>query len=201
MLDPDIESEYSRYPNRLKEVVKERSSELRHVIVDKIQKVPALLDVIQGLMEKYKKIQFVMTGSSARKLKRGAGNLLGGRAFAFHMYPFTSMEAPNSSNLTEMLQWGTLPKIYDFVDPIEKKRFHRSYCQTYLQEEIQLEQIVRNISSFREFLEIASQFANEIINFSNISKQTGVDEKKLLDFLKFSQIPILEYFLNRLTVQ
>lgn len=183
LLDPEVEENYQRNPNLLKEKINE-NQKLQKVIVDEIQKIPQLLDVIHSCIEKYKKLQFVMTGSSARKIKRGSGNLLGGRAFSLRLHPFTFLEAPNNANLLEMLSWGTLPKIFEFKNDTDRTRFLRSYCNTYLKEEIQLEQIARNINSFRQFLELAAQCSGEILNFNNIASQSGIDDKTVARYFE-----------------
>jgi predicted AAA+ superfamily ATPase len=131
LLDPFQDEDFHRNPNLLKEMITERPH-LKKVIIDEIQKNPKLLDVLHQQIEKNKHIQFIMTGSSARKLKRGGANLLGGRAFSLQLHPYTFLEAPNQLNLLEMLSWGTLPKIYEYASKEDKLRFLRTYTQTYL---------------------------------------------------------------------
>lgn len=196
LLDPDQEDIFLKKPNRLKDLLKENIQNLEYVIVDEIQKVPKLLDVIHFCIEKNKKIKFIMTGSSARKLKHGGANLLGGRAISHYLFPFTFLEAPNANNLTEFLQWGGLPKHYEYVEQIEKVRFLKSYVQTYLKQEVQLEQLVRNIVSFREFLDLAASSNTEIINYSNISKNSGVDEKTIARFYEILVDTLIGFFLE-----
>jgi predicted AAA+ superfamily ATPase len=184
LLDPDQEEVFSRNPNRLKDMIAEKKAVLKRVIIDEVQKVPKILDVVHSCIEKNKQIQFILTGSSARKLKHGGGNLLAGRAASFRMHPFTFLECPNGNDLLEILTWGTLPKLFEFDNKIEKQRFLRSYVQTYLKQEIQLEQLVKNIVSFREFLEFAGQTNGEIINFANIAGRSGVDEKTVARYFE-----------------
>lgn len=114
------------------------------IIIDEIQKVPRLLDQVHSILSKTD-IRFALTGSSSRKLKRGGANLLAGRAFTFALYPFTACELGDCFNLLEALQWGTLPKGMDFQTDEDRKRFLRSYTQTYLKEEILVEQLIRNL--------------------------------------------------------
>ncbi len=196
LLDPDQEDLFLKNPNRLKDIIKEQVQQIEFVIVDEIQKVPKLLDVIHFCIEKNKKIKFIMTGSSARKLKHGGANLLGGRAISHYLFPFTFLEAPNGNQLTDFLQWGGLPKHYEYSDKIEKVRFLKSYVQTYLKQEIQLEQLVRNIVSFREFLDLAASSNTEIINYSNISKSSGVDEKTIARFYEILVDTLIGFFLE-----
>jgi predicted AAA+ superfamily ATPase len=183
LLDPSVEEDYQRNPLRLKEIITE-NPQITRVILDEIQKVPTLLDLIHSLMEKHKHIQYIMTGSSARKLKRGGANLLGGRAFSMRLHPFSFLEAPNGSNLNELLSWGTLPKIYEYDTPEDRVRFLRTYTQIYLKEEIQLEQLVRELQRFRQFLELSAQLNGEILNFLNITHQSGIDEKTIARYFE-----------------
>ena len=136
LLDPDQEEQYSRNPNLLSERVTANSQNIKRVILDEVQKVPKLLDVVHSLIEQFKDIQFILTGSSARKLKHGGANLLGGRAFTFYLHPFTFLEAPNKDNIVEILSWGTLPKIFEYDQKNDKARFLKTYTQTYLKQEI-----------------------------------------------------------------
>lgn len=196
LLDPDQEELLLKSPNRLKDMINEKNKILDYVIIDEIQKVPKLLDVIHYCIEKNKKMKFIMTGSSARKLKHGGANLLGGRAISHYLFPFTFLEAPNSNQLVEFLQWGGLPMHYQYTGKIEKIRFLKSYVQTYLKQEIQLEQLVRNIISFREFLDLAASSNTEIVNFSNIAKRSGVDEKTIARFYEILVDTLIGFFLE-----
>lgn len=196
LLDPDQEDLYIRNPNFLKEIILERKKNLKKVIIDEIQKVPRLLDVVHYCIEKNKHIQFILTGSSARKLKHGGANLLAGRMASFNLHPLTTLEAPNKNDLNSLLSWGTLPKIYEFENDIDKKRFLKSYVQTYLKQEVQLEQLVRNIVSFREFLDLSGQCNGEIINFSNIANKSGVDEKTIARYFEILKDTLIANFLE-----
>ncbi len=180
----------------MKELIAEKKERLKFVIVDEVQKLPRLLDVVHFCIEKNKELQFVLTGSSARKLKSGGANLLAGRAVSFHLHPLTSFEAPNADDLTEMLSWGTLPKLYEFENNQEKQRFLRSYVQTYIKQEIQLEHLVKDIVSFREFLEFAAQSSGETINYSNISNRSGVDEKTVSRYFEILIDTLVGHFLE-----
>jgi len=196
LLDPDQEEVFSRSPARLRDLVAENKDSIQRVIIDEVQKCPKLLDVVHQLTEQKKNIQFVMTGSSARKLKHGGANLLAGRAVSFHLHPFTHLEAPNGDNLLELLSWGSLPKLFEMESDLEKRRFLRAYVQVYLKQEIQLEQLVRDIVSFREFLDLAGQCNGEIINFSNIASRSGVDEKTVARYFEILVDTLVGFFLE-----
>lgn len=195
-LDPDQEDLFIRNPNRLKEILAEKKLAIKVVILDEVQKVPRILDVVHYCIEKHKNIQFIMTGSSARKLKHGGANLLGGRAISFYMHPITFLEATNNEELTEILSWGALPKLYELETDLEKQRFLKAYVQTYLKQEIQLEQLVRDIISFREFLDLAAQSNGEIINYANIAVKSGVDEKTISRYFEILVDTLIGHFLE-----
>ncbi len=139
------------------------------VIIDEVQKIPQLLDEIQWLIVN-KKIQFILCGSSARKLKRGSGNLLGGRALRYELFPLVSQEIPQF-NLMRALNHGLLPRHYQ-ADHSEL--LGRSYVGDYLKEEIAAEALTRNIPAFARFLEAASFSNGEVVNFTNIAQECGV---------------------------
>ena len=164
------------------------------IVIDEIQKIPKLLDSIHYLIEQ-KKIKFALTSSSARKLKRGASNLLAGRAFQYKLSPFFELELKNDFNLNEALQWGTLPKIYSLKSRKDKILFLDSYVNTYLKEEILIEQLVRNIDPFRLFLPIAAQMNGQLLNYSNISLDTGVSYKTIETYFQILEETLLGYFL------
>jgi len=155
-----LPSEFNRFlrdPEELLNICKALSVEKKWVILDEIQKVPALLDVVHQLIETTT-LRFVLTGSSSRKLKRGGGNLLAGRAFVFELFPFTSQELGDAFNLREVLQWGALPMIFKpGISNEDRELYLKAYTQTYLKEKIQEEQLVRNLRSFYLFLDIAAQ--------------------------------------------
>jgi len=182
LLIPDEEARYSLNPSLLTEVC-QKLAPSAWIIIDEVQKLPKLLDLVHKNIEE-RKINFALTGSSSRKLKRGGANLLAGRAFIHHLFPLTSSELGPHFDLLEALRWGTLPKLYEFNDEIDKSRFLNAYVHTYIKEEIQVEQLVRNLDPFRLFLQVAAQMNSEIINYTNISKDTGVDIKSVQNYFQ-----------------
>ena len=168
LLDLAVEARYATAPNRLKEQL-ESNKNIRWVVIDEVQKIPALLDVAHWAIEQ-KKIRFALTVSSARKLKRGAGNLLAGRADTFRLATLTHIELANAFALEDALHWGTLPGLYQLTNTRERVRFLESYVHTYMKEEIQLEQLVRNVDRFRQFLPLAAQYHGEPLQFTNIAE-------------------------------
>ncbi len=151
----------------------------KQAFIDEIQKCPELLDEVHYLIEKFRgRVSFVLTGSSARKLKRVSVNMLAGRAWQYFLFPFTHVELGEKFDLDEVLLRGTLPPIID--EPLEDAfRTLRSYVQTYLKEEILDEAIVRNIGAFSRFLDMAADQSGKIVNFSTISREAGVSSKTI----------------------
>jgi predicted AAA+ superfamily ATPase len=159
-------------------------------VIDEVQKVPALLDVVHHEIES-RGVLFALTGSSARKLRRGAANLLAGRAFVFSLHPITAFEATPDFSLDEALQWGTLPRIFSLAKDSSKELFLDAYVHTYLREEITAEQLVRNIQPFRRFLEVAAQASGTIINFSAIARNIQVDVKTVQNYFSILEDTLL----------
>ena len=167
------EDRFSRNPDLLTELIAENS--YKRVIIDEVQKIPKILDIVHLEIEKNKNIQFILTGSSARKLKKGAANMLAGRLFTFSLHPFTHLELGVSFNLDNVLQLGSLPGLNNYKNIKDRSRYLASYIHTYLKEEVLVEQLVRKIKPFKDFLEIAAQCNGQIINYSKIARNLGVD--------------------------
>lgn len=172
LLDPETFQTLSLRPKSLVERLRALPPQTLWVVLDEIQKLPALLDLVHQQIET-SRFRFAMTGSSARKLKHGGANLLAGRAFVHHLFPLTSLEIGESFSLTAALQWGTLPRVFSLPSEDEKNDFLRSYTHTYMQEEITQEQVVRKLEPFRRFLFVAAQMNGQIINFSKIAREAG----------------------------
>lgn len=183
LLNSGQEDRFSRHPEVLRQEVAALSPSTEWVVIDEIQKVPQLLDEVHALIESTS-LKFALTGSSARKLKRGGANLLAGRAHVNSLFPFTHRELGNSFDLVRALQWGTLPKAWLTEDAEERREYLRAYALTYLKEEIQAEQIVRRLTPFRNFLEVAAQSNGQIVNYSKIGRDIGVDTKTVQSFFE-----------------
>jgi predicted AAA+ superfamily ATPase len=156
LLKPEEADRFLRKPETLYDLVLGLPESVTHVIIDEIQKVPKLLDVVHDLMSETDK-KFILTGSSARKLKRGGANLLAGRAFVYHFFPLSFLELGKTFDLHFTLEWGSLPELFHLDDDKERGQFLQAYANTYLKEEIWDEHFVRNLDPFRKFLEVASQ--------------------------------------------
>lgn len=163
----------------------------KHVIIDEIQKVPQLLDEVHWLIEN-KKISFILCGSSARKLKRGAANLLGGRAWNISFYPLVYPEI-DDFNLLKVLTHGTLPSIYTTIYP---KRAFRAYVDLYLKEEIQAEGLVRNLVGFAKFLDLVGFSNAELLNYKKIATDCGVDAKTIKEYYQILLDTLIGYYVR-----
>jgi uncharacterized protein len=195
LLDPTIDKTLSGHPERLLEMVAACKTVPEWIIIDEIQKVPKLLDVVHKLIFE-KKIKFALTGSSARKLKRDSANLLAGRAFSFYLYPLSFVELKERFVLNEVLAYGSLPEMLFLENELDKKRYLLSYVQTYVKEEILVEQLVRNIDPFRAFLEVAAQSNTEIINYTTIAKEAGINSKSVERYFSILADTLLGHFLE-----
>ena len=195
LLDPETEDRFSRSPKELKYIVDALPDSVSHLIIDEIQKIPKLLDIVHSLIES-SKVRFILTGSSARKIKRGSANFLAGRAFVYNLYPLSHIELGDLFNLKEALQYGTLPKIFHFKNEVEKKDFLNAYAYTYLKEEVWAEQLIRKLDPFRKFLEVASQMNGKIINYSKISRDVGVDDKTVQQYFQILEDTLIGFSLE-----
>ena len=191
-LDPETFRFFAAGPERLISILDEKTDH-KTVVIDEVQKVPEILDVVHSLIEKKRGIQFIMTGSSARKLKRQGVNLLGGRALLKHMPPFFAGELSSSFDLGKNLKLGMLPIVLDSPHPEEVLK---AYAGIYLKEEIQSEGIVRNVGDFARFLEAMSFSHASLINASNISRECQVARKTVDSYLLILQDLLLSFHLD-----
>lgn len=176
-VQPDVRQRYEKLPHLLKEEVEALTPKTGKkrplVVLDEVQKVPLILDVVQDLIDRGI-ANFILTGSSARKLRRGAHiNLLPGRVVAFHLDPFSLQEFP-STNLNERLLYGSLPGILAVQSMSDRETDLESYVTTYLEEEVRAEAVVRNLGDFARFLELAASESGGIINLRKLSQEIGV---------------------------
>ena len=174
LLDTDLFLRLSREPSLLREELLAASPEKLKlpVIIDEVQKVPLLLDEVHWLIENHR-LRFILSGSSARKLKRGKANLLGGRAWRFQLFPLTSDEL-DSLDLLRILNRGLVPSHYLTS---QYRRSQKGYVVDYLKEEVFDEGLTRNIPAFSRFFEAMGYSHGELTNFANISRDCGIDAK------------------------
>ncbi|KKQ05004.1 MAG: hypothetical protein US15_C0037G0001, partial [Candidatus Moranbacteria bacterium GW2011_GWF1_36_4] len=148
------------------------------IIIDEVQKIPALLNEVHRLIES-KKYKFILTGSSARSLRKKGVDLLAGRALTYYFHPLVRKELGEKFSLLYSLKYGQLPMAYNSSNP---EKFLDSYVQTYLQEEILQEGLTRNIGNFTRFLEIASFSQGQVLNISQIAQETQLERKTVENY-------------------
>ncbi len=192
LLKSDLYLSYSKEPYLFREEVLNLSKESlsHHIIIDEVQKVPLLLDEVHYLIEN-KNLQFILCGSSARKLRRGGANLLGGRAWGYNFYPLTSKEVDNFS-LLKVFNQGLIPSHYLSSNPHKSLK---SYVNEYLKEEIQSEGLVRNLPSFARFLDSLAFSIGELTNFSKVARDCGVDSKTVKEYYQILVDTMLGIFI------
>ena len=171
LLQSEVFRRYLEHPEYLRqELAAATAAAGRQVIIDEIQKVPPLLDEVHWLIEN-RGLHFGLCGSSARKVLRGAANLLGGRAVRYELRGLTAGELGTVFDLSRMLNHGYLPRIYQAARP---RRLLDAYVADYLREEVAAEGLVRNLPAFSGFLDAAALSDGEMVNFSNVARECGV---------------------------
>jgi len=192
-LETDLFLEFSKRPSLLREQIlaKDEGTISSPIILDEVQKVPQLLDEVHWLIEN-KGLSFILCGSSARKLKRGKANLLGGRAWRYEMFPFVSAEL-GKLDLLEALNRGLVP-IHYFQDTYKKSL--RAYTRDYLKEEVFDEGLSRNIPAFARFFDAMGFSHGELTNFSNIARECGVDSKTVKEYYQILKDTLLGDFIE-----
>ena len=193
LLKTDVRIKLQMRPALLREEC-EMLDEGTLVIIDEVQKVPTLLDEVHWLIE-HRGLRFILSGSSARKLKRSGANLLGGRAVKRTLYPLVSAEIPYF-DVNRALNNGMLPRHYLIDDPTRRLN---AYIGDYLQQEIVEEAVVRKLDSFTRFLQVAALSNTEIVNFSNIAQDCGVSAKTVKEYFTILEETMLGFFLPAFT--
>lgn len=179
LLDPETQRLFQARPERLREAVAGQP-QATQVVIDEVQKVPALLDVVHGLVESERRLRFVLTGSSARKLRRGAWNLLAGRLTEAGMHPFMAAELGEAFSLRRALEIGLVPLVWGASDP---RQTLRAYASLYLREEVQAEALVRDVGAFARFLEAISFSHGSLLNLAEVGRECQVGRKTVEGYL------------------
>lgn len=159
------------------------------VIIDEVQRVPDLLHEVHRLIES-RKYHFILTGSSARKLKRKGPNLLAGRALTLSMHPLSIVELGSDFRLEHSLKYGQLPTVYTEADP---QRYLEAYVKTYLEEEIRQEGFTRNLAAFARFLEAASFSQGSVLNISSVARECHVERKVVESYFSILEDLMIGY--------
>ena len=173
LIDPENTRFYDARPERLRDTIA-ASPDKRRVVIDEVQRVPELLQVVHQLIELDKRLRFVLTGSSARKLRRTGVDLLAGRAALTTMHPFMAAELGAGFSLDRALVQGLIPLVVDAAEP---DVVLRSYAALYVREEVQAEGLVRNVGAFSRFLEAVSFSHAAVLNVSNLARECQVERK------------------------
>lgn len=189
LLDPETLRSMSARPERLRELLAARP-DTRQVVVDEVQKLPDLLEVAHLLIEEKQDVQFIFTGSSARKLRRAGVNLLGGRAAQKSLHPFMAAELGSRFQLDEALRLGMLPVVLGAKDPAE---ILRAYNGLYLREEVQMEGLVRSVGSFSRFLESISFSHGAVLNLAGVARDCQVNRKTVEGFMEILEDLLLAF--------
>lgn len=193
LLQTDVLNRFRQRPALLRESL-EQANEGSLVIIDEIQQIPELLNEIHWLITN-KQIRFILCGSSARKLKRQGVNTLGGRAVPQYLFPFVSCEIPDF-NIDRAVNSGMIPRHYMKENPAS---LLKAYVGVYLREEIQAESLVRNLTGFSRFLEIAAMTDGEIVNYLNIASDCGVSANTVKEYFQILEDTLVGYMIPAFT--
>ena len=194
LLDPITYEQATLGLEELIAKINSAASDGKWIFIDEVQRAPKLLDVAQMLIDN-NKTKFALSGSSARKLKRGAANLLAGRAYTYSLHPLTFEELGEEFDLNKYLAFGGLPHSWNITNDNERVLYLRSYVASYLKEEIAEEQAVRKLEPFAKFLQVASQTSGQILNYSNISKDVGVSDQTVKTYFQIMEETLLGFTL------
>ena len=188
LLETDLLDRFRKKPSLLREAY-QNLPESSLIIIDEIQQVPELLNEVHWLINR-KHLRFILCGSSARKLRREGVNTLGGRAVPYFLYPLVSAEIPDL-DIDRALRNGMLPRHYLKEDATS---LLKAYVGIYLKEEIQAESLVRNLSNFSRFLEVAALTDGEMVNFQNIASDCGVSANTVKEYFQILEDTLLGFF-------
>lgn len=192
LLQSDNFIKYQQDKSRLRQELTHSKISNEWVVIDEVQKIPSILDEVHWLIEN-RGIKFALCGSSARKLKRGQANLLGGRALRRELFGLTAHELGEDFDLEKMLNRGYLPSHY--LNDNYQDRLH-SYCSDYLKEEIFAEGLVRNLPAFSTFLNVASFSDTEQVEFTNIASDVGVSAPTIKSYFEILEDTLIGQFLQ-----
>lgn len=193
LLDTQIYALLLANPHRLVDFIPKAYK--NWIIIDEIQRVPLLLNEVHRLIEK-EKLLFILTGSSARSLRKKGVNLLAGRALVYHLHPLVAQELGEQFDLKHALKYGLLPAILSEPEP---KKYLESYISTYLREEVLQEGLTRNLSAFTRFLEVASLSQGQVVNMSGIAREINLYQKMVSSYFDILEDLLIGYRLPAFT--
>lgn len=187
----------SANPSHLQDLTKNLNSN-SWVFIDEIQKIPSLLDEVHNLIEE-KKLNFALSGSSARKLRRHGANLLAGRAISVQLFPMTYFEYHKNYSVDQAIEWGSLPQTIN--KPNDRADYLSSYVETYLREELIEESLIRKIEPFVRFLNICGTYNAQTLNMDNISREAFVSRSTVQSYFEILEETLLGFRLPSLNVK
>lgn len=187
LLESEVYNDLLANPQRLEKFIPNDFK--GRIIIDEVQRIPELLNEVHRLIEK-NRYRFVLTGSSARKLRTKGVNLLGGRALIYPFHQLTALELGKDFDLKHSLMYGQLPSVYTEADP---KAYLESYVKAYLREEVQQEGLTRNLGAFSRFLEAASFSQGAVVNTSSVARECGVERKVVENYFSILEDLLIGY--------
>jgi predicted AAA+ superfamily ATPase len=187
--------EFSSQPDLIERLIEKES--VKTVFIDEVQRIPSLLNTIQAILDEEKlKVKFFLTGSSARKLRKGQANLLPGRVLAFYLAPLSLAEVDYQYELEQVLSTGLLPGIFSEEEKEARESILSTYAATYLKEEIQAEALTKNIEGFSRFLFVAAAKNGEFLDYAKIGTQANITQKTATRFFEILEDTLI---VHRLT--
>ena len=189
LLDTRVRMDLEADPSRLSTYLNKAAK--TWVIIDEIQKIPELLNIVHQLIEKEGR-RFILTGSSARKIRRSGANLLAGRALSYRMYPLTAFELGVNFKIEKSLLYGNLPSLYDKQD-LDYDKYLYTYVNTYLKEEVMFEGLTRNLGAFSRFLETASFSQGSTLNMSEVAREAAIKVNTVISYFDLLEDMLIAY--------
>jgi predicted AAA+ superfamily ATPase len=186
--------DFASDPDSLRKAIE--TSNAKSVFIDEVQRLPSVLNTVQFLIDQNKSLKFYLTGSSARKLKRGRANLLPGRIFSYQMGPFVSAEFSYELDTKRCLSIGTLPEVYLSTKAAESKRNLQSYVNIYLKEEIQAEAVSRDLEGFSRFLKTVIADVGQFIDYSKLAKRAKISRHSCARHFEVLEDTLIGYRLH-----
>ncbi len=187
LLEAELFNAFLANPQRLSNFIPQGNKDW--IIIDEVQRVPELLNEVHRLIEKHK-YRFVLTGSGARKLRKGGENLLGGRALTYSMHPLTAVELGTDFDLSHCLKYGQLPSVHVEKGP---KNYLEAYVKTYLEQEVYQEGLTRNLGRFVRFLEAASFSQGSVLNVSEVARECSIERKVVENYFTILEDLLIAY--------
>ena len=191
---PRVFRDYVGHPDRLERELDAAPGSTRTVFLDEVQRIPELLDAVQVIIDREpSRFRFLLSGSSARQLRRGQANLLPGRVQVHRLHPLTIRELGADFDLDRVLAHGTLPGIYRELNPEVRASDLRSYTDSYLREEVQAEALVRNVGGFSRLLDLVATASGRILNVHNLSQDAGLGYETARRYLEVLEDTLIAF--------